>query len=89
MSEDDLVAVFVGVDPDPKNREIITNWAKSYWDACHPFSMGGAYSNFMMDEGQERVQASYGQNYDRLVDIKTKYDPGNLFKVNQNIKPRT
>jgi len=79
--------VFVGVDPDPKNREIITNWAKSYWDACHPFSMGGAYSNFMMDEGQERVKASYKGNYKKLVDIKRKYDPLNFFRINQNIKP--
>jgi hypothetical protein len=79
--------VFVGVDPDPKNSEKITNWAKSYWDACHPYSMGGAYSNFMMDEGQERVKASYKGNYKKLVDIKRKYDPLNFFKINQNIKP--
>jgi FAD/FMN-containing dehydrogenase len=49
--------------------------------------MGGAYSNFMMDEGQERVQASFKHNYDRLVKIKAKYDPDNLFRVNQNIRP--
>jgi FAD/FMN-containing dehydrogenase len=53
----------------------------------HPYSSGGAYSNFMMDEGQERVKASYKKNYDRLVSIKNKYDPQNLFQVNQNIKP--
>ena len=81
--------VFVGVDADPDNAEKITNWAKDYQQALHPYSSGGAYTNFMMDEGQERVKASYRQNYDRLVDIKTKYDPGNLFKVNQNIKPRS
>ena len=81
--------VFVGVDPDPANKEKLTNWAKAYQEALHPYSSGGAYTNFMMDEGQERVQASYRQNYDRLVDIKTKYDPDNLFRVNQNIKPRS
>ena len=79
---------FVGVDPDPANAEKITKWAKEYQEALHPFSSGGAYTNFMMDEGQDRVKASYGKNYDRLVDIKTQYDPGNLFRMNQNIRPR-
>ncbi len=81
--------VFVGVDADPANAEKITTWAKSYQEALHPYSSGGAYTNFMMDEGQERVRDSYRQNYERLVEIKTKYDPGNLFRVNQNIKPKT
>lgn len=80
--------VFVGVDPDASNAEKITAWAKNYQEALHPYSSGGAYTNFMMDEGQERVRDSYRQNYDRLVDIKTKYDPGNFFRVNQNIKPK-
>jgi FAD/FMN-containing dehydrogenase len=80
--------VFVGVDPDPANAAKLTEWAKAYQEALHPYSSGGAYTNFMMDEGQERVKASYGQNYERLVDIKSKYDPGNLFRVNQNIRPR-
>lgn len=79
--------VIVGVDPDPANAEKITQWCKDYWDATHPYSSGGAYSNFMMDEGQERVKASYKHNYDRLVSIKNKYDPDNLFRVNQNIRP--
>jgi len=79
--------VIVGVDPDPKNANKITKWCKDYWEALHPYSSGGAYSNFMMDEGQERVKASYKHNYDRLVKIKQKFDPNNLFKVNQNIKP--
>jgi hypothetical protein len=79
--------VIVGVDPDQANKEKITNWTKQYYDKLHPFSMGGAYVNFMMDEGEDRVKASYGKNYDRLVTIKNKYDPDNLFRVNQNIKP--
>jgi FAD binding domain/Berberine and berberine like len=79
--------VIVGVDPDPANKEKITNWTKQYYDKLHPFSMGGAYVNFMMDEGEDRVKASYGKNYDRLVTIKNKYDPDNLFRVNQNIRP--
>jgi len=81
--------VFVGVDPDPANKEKISAWAKEYQEALHPYSSGGAYTNFMMDEGQERVKASYRENFDRLVDIKSHYDPQNLFRVNQNIKPRT
>lgn len=79
--------VIVGVDPDPANAEKITEWCKGYWEATHPYSSGGAYSNFMMDEGQERVMASYRNNYERLREIKRKYDPGNFFRVNQNIKP--
>jgi hypothetical protein len=79
--------VIVGVDPDPKNADKITNWCKDYYNALHPYSAGGAYSNFMMDEGQERVQASYKHNYSRLASIKGKYDPNNLFRINQNIKP--
>lgn len=79
--------IIVGIDPDPANAEKITNWAKEYWHALHPYSCGGAYVNFMMEEGQERVKATYRDNYDRLVAIKSKYDPTNLFRVNQNIKP--
>lgn len=79
--------VIVGVSPDPKDADKITNWCKAYWEALHPYSAGGAYSNFLMDEGQERIKASYKQNYERLTNIKSKYDPNNLFQVNQNIKP--
>lgn len=79
--------VIVGVDPDPANKEKITTWTKQYWEALHPYSAGGAYVNFMMDEGEERVKATYGENYERLVAIKNRYDPDNLFRVNQNIKP--
>ncbi|KAA2245257.1 FAD-binding oxidoreductase [Chitinophaga agrisoli] len=79
--------VIVGVDPDPANRDAITTWAKDYWEALHPYSAGGSYINFMMEEGEERIKATYGNNYDRLVAVKNKYDPGNLFCVNQNIKP--
>jgi len=79
--------VIVGVDPDPVNAEKITNWCKNYWEALHPYSSGGAYSNFMMDEGQERVKASFKHNYDKLSKIKAKYDPTNFFNINQNIKP--
>ena len=79
--------VIVGVDPDPANKDKITSWTKKYWEALHPYSAGGAYINFMMDEGEDRIKATYGNNYERLVKIKNKYDPNNLFRVNQNIKP--
>ena len=79
--------VIVGVDPDPANKEQITNWTKQYFDALHPYSAGGAYVNFMMDEGGDRIKATYRDNYERLVEVKNKYDPNNLFRVNQNIKP--
>jgi len=81
--------VIVGVDPDPSNNDKITAWTKDYYDAIHPYSAGGAYVNFMMEEGEDRVKASYKDNYERLVAIKSKYDPNNLFRVNQNIKPTT
>jgi FAD/FMN-containing dehydrogenase len=79
--------VIVGVDPDPANAGKITQRCKDYFDALHPYSAGGAYINFMMEEGQERVQASFRDNYARLAAIKRKYDPGNFFRVNQNIRP--
>jgi FAD/FMN-containing dehydrogenase len=80
-------AVFAGVDPDPANVDAIRRWSVDYQEALHPYSAGGAYVNMMMDEGQERVRASYRDNYDRLAQIKAKYDPDNTFRVNQNIQP--
>jgi hypothetical protein len=54
----------------------------------HPFDLGGAYSNFMMDdEGDARLKTTYGDNYEHLAALKQKYDPASLFRVNQNIKP--
>ena len=80
-------AVMVGVDADPANNARISAWAKDYWQELHPYSAGGAYVNFMMDEGEERVRTTYRGNYQRLVLIKAKYDPENFFRVNQNISP--
>jgi FAD/FMN-containing dehydrogenase len=79
--------VIVAVDPDPANAGKITDWARDYWDAVHPYSAPGAYVNFMMEEGAARVEATYGPNYARLREIKAKYDPANLFRVNQNVAP--
>ena len=80
--------VIAGIDPNPQNAGPITRWTKAYWEAVHPFDLGGAYPNFMMDdEGDARLQATYGDNYPRLALVKSKYDPANLFRVNQNIRP--
>jgi FAD/FMN-containing dehydrogenase len=79
--------VIVGVSPDPADKDLITKWARDYWDAIHPYSAGGGYVNMMMDEGADRIKATYGDNYDRLAAIKATYDPTNLFRVNQNIAP--
>jgi len=81
--------VIVGVDPDPANAGLVRDWTVAYHEALHPYSMGGAYVNMMMDEGQERVRASYRDHYDRLAAVKAVYDPENLFRVNQNIAPAT
>jgi FAD/FMN-containing dehydrogenase len=81
-------AVYVGIDPDPANKDLVAGWAKDTWEALHPHSAGGAYVNMTMEEGEDRIRASYRGNYDRLVEVKEKYDPTNLFSVNQNIKPQ-
>ena len=81
------IEVIAGRDLDPANRDAITDWSQSYWEELHPHSLGGAYINMMMEEGEDRVRATYRDNYERLADIKAAYDPDNLFRVNQNIKP--
>ncbi|WP_237213170.1 FAD-binding oxidoreductase [Falsiroseomonas oryziterrae] len=81
--------VIAAIDPDPAKAASLKAWGRAYWEAVHPHNPGGAYVNFMSDdEGQARVRAAYGANYDRLLAAKRRYDPGNLFRVNQNIDPR-
>jgi hypothetical protein len=84
--------VIAGIDPNPQQAGPISRWTKAYWEAVHPHNQnggqGGGYVNFMMDdEGEGRLRATYGDNFDRLVSLKSKYDPDNLFRVNQNIRP--
>jgi FAD/FMN-containing dehydrogenase len=79
--------VIVGVDPDPMMAPALKDWTTGYWEALHPYSAEGAYVNFLMDEGRDRVRATYGANYDRLARTKATYDPHNLFRINQNITP--
>lgn len=80
--------VIAGIDSNPQKAGPLMRWGRSYWEAVHKFNPGGSYINFMMeDEGEARVKASYGDNYQRLATLKKKYDPANLFRVNQNIRP--
>jgi FAD binding domain/Berberine and berberine like len=80
--------VIAGIGSDPKQAEALKTWGRAYWTAIHPFNLEAAYVNFMMDdEADGRVQATYGDNYKRLGSVKAKYDPENLFRVNQNILP--
>lgn len=79
--------VIVGVDPDPANAATVRDWCIGYHEAVHPHTAGGAYVNMLMDEGHERVQATYRGNYARLAKVKAAYDPANVFHVNQNIPP--
>jgi FAD/FMN-containing dehydrogenase len=80
--------VIAGIDADPARAGALKAWGRAYWEAVHPFNLEGAYVNFMMDdEAPGRVRATYGENYPRLAAVKAKYDPENLFQVNQNIPP--
>ena len=82
--------VIAGVDSDPVKFSEISKWAKDYWQELHPHSTGSSYVNFLMnDDGKDRVEATYGENHSKLVSIKRKYDPGNVFRVNHNIHPGT
>ena len=78
--------VIVAVDEDPALAEDLTAWAKRYWSAIHAHTNNGGYVNFMMGDGDPaRLKATYGENYERLVALKRKYDPTNFLHMNQNI----
>jgi FAD/FMN-containing dehydrogenase len=79
--------VIFAADPDPAAGDRMKDWVVESWDATHPFSAGGAYVNFLGDEGQGRIRAAYRDNFERLVRIKQQVDPKNLFRLNQNIRP--
>jgi FAD/FMN-containing dehydrogenase len=79
----------VGLWPEPSQDEVHISWVRGFWEAVAPRAGGGAYLNFLGDEGTDRVRAAYGpERYDRLADLKARYDPGNVFRLNQNIRPR-
>lgn len=75
-------------DPGKDSEHLV--WVQEFHQALHPYTIDGPAMNFLTeDEPEERVKASYGQNYERLVDVKTEWDPNNIFQMNQNIKPST
>jgi FAD/FMN-containing dehydrogenase len=82
-----FATVIAGMWPDPAQNDVNVRWVQDYYAAVAPHSEEGAYINFADADDQERVRANYGANYDRLVDVKRVYDPGNLFHLNQNIAP--
>jgi hypothetical protein len=82
-----FVHIILAAGEDPADTPRGRQWVRDYWEALHPLSAGGAYVNFLMDEGDERIRATYRENYDRLVAVKRQYDPTNLFNQNQNIRP--
>ncbi len=82
-----FATVIAGMWPDPAANEANIKWVRDYYDATAPLSEEGGYINFMAEDDQSRIKANYKGNYDRLVDVKRKYDPDNLFHLNQNIKP--
>jgi FAD/FMN-containing dehydrogenase len=79
--------VILGIDPDPANFESLRAWTVECWEALAPYALGGAYVNFTGDNARAQVRPSYGRNYERLAELKRKYDPDNVFHVNQNIEP--
>jgi FAD/FMN-containing dehydrogenase len=82
-----FATVIAGMWPDPTQNEANTQWVKDYYSATAPHSEGGGYVNFMAEDDQERIRENYKGNYDRLAAIKRQYDPDNMFRFNQNIKP--
>jgi FAD/FMN-containing dehydrogenase len=77
----------ISIWQDPAEDEANIRWARDVWAAMRPFSTGGVYANNLGEEGEDRVRAAYGDNYQRLVALKSKYDPMNVFRLNQNIRP--
>jgi FAD/FMN-containing dehydrogenase len=78
----------IGMTPDPGELGRVSRWARELWAAVQPASFGGVYVNFLGDEGEARVRAAYGEaKYERLVALKRRFDPANVFRLNQNIRP--
>jgi FAD/FMN-containing dehydrogenase len=79
--------VFLASWADPVNDAERIQWVRDYYQAMAPYSEPGGYINFMQDDDYDKIRDNYRENYERLVDVKRKYDPANLFHINQNIKP--
>jgi FAD/FMN-containing dehydrogenase len=72
---------------DPSASEANVAWVRELWERTQPLSSAGVYVNYLGTEGDERIRDAYGVNYARLVDVKRTYDPRNVFRLNQNIRP--
>jgi len=82
-----FATVIAGMWPDPADNDANIGWVRDFYEATAPLSEEGGYINFMAADDQPRIEANYRQNYGRLVEVKRRYDPGNVFRLNQNIKP--
>ena len=81
-------ALALWMEPDPETERAHVAWARDFATAMAPHTVPGVYLNYTSDQGEERVRSTYGpEKYERLVALKDKYDPGNLFRLNQNIRP--
>lgn len=80
--------IIAAIDPNPAVTRRHAEWVRQYWQALHPLGAGGPYVNWLMEEGDERIAASYRDNYERLATVKGKYDPENFFHMNHNIAPK-
>ncbi len=85
--EANFATVIAGMWPDAGQNEANIGWVRGYYEATAPLSEAGGYINFMSGDDQDRIKMNYKGNYERLVDVKRRYDPGNLFHMNQNIAP--
>src|SRR3989337_2243994 len=72
---------------DPSDSEENIRWTRAFFEAMQPFFEKGVYVNNLGEEGEDRVKEAYGEHYERLVALKDKYDPTNLFRLNQNVRP--
>jgi FAD/FMN-containing dehydrogenase len=79
--------IIAAIWSDPSEQEAHIDWARRFWDAMQPYASGDVYVNYLSEEGDERVRAAYGHHYARLVELKRRYDPQNVFQHNQNITP--
>jgi hypothetical protein len=87
-ARDAAYSMVAGIDPDPLKAGQLKEWATPYWKAVHAYDLAGAYTNFMMGgDGEERIKVSFGDNYPRLKALNAKYDPTNLSRVNQSVRP--
>ena len=87
-ARDAAYSMGAGIDPDPLKAGQLKEWATPYWKGVHPYDLAGAYTNFMMGgDGEERIKVSFGDNYPRVKALNAKYDPTNLSRVNQSVRP--